>query len=140
MNPLVLSGIFDIGKSLIERFFPDPEKKAAAQLELLKMQQSGELAQMAAMTDLAKAQIAVNEKEAQSQSLYIAGWRPAVGWVCASALAYQFIFRPLGVFLMQSLGHPIPTPPGLDDTLWQLLFGMLGLGGLRTVEKLKGKA
>lgn len=140
MNPLLLSGIFDIGKALIERFLPDPEKKAAAQLELLKMQQSGELAALAATTDLAKAQLAVNEKEAQNASLFVSGWRPAIGWVCALALFYQFILRPLGVFVAQYVGHPIPNPPGLDDTLWQLLFGMLGLGSLRTFEKVKGRA
>lgn len=140
MNPLILTGVFEIGKQLIERFFPDPEKKAAAQFELLKMQQTGELAALTATTDLAKAQLAVNEKEAQNASMFVSGWRPAIGWVCALALAYQFILRPLGVFLAQSLGHPIPTPPGLDDTLWQLLFGMLGLGSLRTFEKIKGRA
>lgn len=140
MNPLILTSIFEIGKSLIERFFPDPAQKAAAQMELLKMQQTGELASLAATTDLAKAQLAVNEKEAQSSSLFVSGWRPAIGWVCALALAYQFILRPLGVFVAASAGHPIPTPPGLDDTLWQLLFGMLGLGSLRTFEKVKGKA
>jgi hypothetical protein len=104
------------------------------------MPQTGELAALAATTDRAKAQLAVNEKEAQSSSLFVAGWRPAIGWVCALALAYQFILRPLGIFTAQSLGHPIATPPGLDDTLWQLLFGMLGLGSLRTFEKVKGRA
>ena len=140
MNPLLLTGLFSAAEKLIDRFFPDPEKKAAAQLELIKMQQTGELAALAATTDLAKAQLAVNEREAQSASLFVSGWRPAIGWICASALAYQFILRPMVLFAAAYAGHPIPNPPALDDTLWQLLFGMLGLGGLRTYEKVKGKA
>ena len=62
MNPLVISGLFSAAQSLIDRLFPDPEKKAAAQLELLKMQQSGDLAQLAAETDLAKLQIQTDRK------------------------------------------------------------------------------
>lgn len=140
MNPLLLSGIFQVAQGLLDRLFPDPEKKAAAQLELIKLQQSGELAQLAASTDLAKAQLAVNQAEAASPSLFVSGWRPAIGWVCGLALTYQFVLRPLGAFVAAYFGHPLPNLPGLDDTLWQLLFGMLGLGGLRTVEKIKGVA
>ena len=65
MNPLLLSGLFSMGQSLIERFFPDPEKQSAARLELLKMQQSGELAALASETDLAKAQLLVNQGSQQ---------------------------------------------------------------------------
>ncbi len=138
MNPLIVSGLFSAAQSLIERFFPDPEKKAAAQLELLKMQQSGELATLAASTDLAKAQIAVNQEEAKSGNLFIAGWRPAVGWVCVVALAYQYIVAPLAPWLLNAFGLHVPALPGLDETLWQLLSGMLGFGALRTFEKVKG--
>jgi hypothetical protein len=138
MNPLLLSGLFDVGKSLIARFFPDPAQAAAAQMELVKMQQSGELAQLAAATDLAKAQIAVNQAEASSGNLFIAGWRPAVGWVCVIALFYQYLVAPLAPWLLNAFGVIVPNLPGLDDTLWQLLAGMLGLGAFRTVEKVKG--
>lgn len=140
MNPLLLSGIFQVAQGLLDRIFPDPEKKAAAQLELVKLQQSGELAKLAAESDLSKAQLAVNQVEAQNQSLFISGWRPAIGWICGLSLLYQFVLRPLGAFTAAALGHALPDLPGLDDTLWQLLFGMLGLGGLRTVEKIKGVA
>ena len=71
MNPLVISGLFSAAQSLIERFFPDPAKKAAAQLELLKMQQSGDLAQLAAETDLAKLQVQVNLEEAKSANWFV---------------------------------------------------------------------
>lgn len=140
MNPLLLSGIFQVAQGLLDRIFPDPEKKAAAQLELVKLQQSGELAVIAAASDLAKAQLAVNQEEAKNPSLFISGWRPAVGWICCLSLAYQFVLKPLGTFVAAWAGHHIPELPGLDGTLWELLFGMLGLGGLRTVEKIKGVA
>jgi hypothetical protein len=77
MNPLVISGLFSAAESLIERFFPDPEKKAAAQLELLKMQQNGDLAKLASDTDLAKLQIQ-NIESAKSTNWMVAGARPAV--------------------------------------------------------------
>jgi hypothetical protein len=130
---IAIPAILDIGSKLIDRLFPDHEKKAAAQVELLKLQQSGELAQI-------MGQLEINKAEAASSSMFVAGWRPAIGWICASALAYQFVVRPLALFVAAWLGHPLPDPPALDETLWQLLFGMLGLGGLRTYEKIKGKA
>ena len=144
MNPLLLSGLFKIGESLIERFFPDPEKKAAAQLELLKMQQTGELAALAAETDLAKLQIATNVEEAKHASIFIAGWRPAVGWVCAAAFAYSYLLLPFLQFLLYAFGteklvEQMANLPTLDLAgMLPVLFGMLGLGSLRTAEKIKG--
>ena len=99
MNPLLISGLFSAAQSLIERFFPDPEKKAAAQLELLKMQQTGELAQLASETDLAKLQIQVNVEEAKSTNWFVAGWRPGIGWVCGAGLAYASLIEPFARFI-----------------------------------------
>ena len=82
-----ISAAFQLGGKLLDRFFPDPAKRAEAQLELLKLQQSGELAKLASETDLAKGQIAVNAEEAKHGSLWVAGWRPCVGWVGAAGLA-----------------------------------------------------
>ena len=140
MNPLVISGLFSVGQSLIERFFPDPEKKAAAQLELLKMQQNGELQALANETELAKAQLLVNQAEAGSGSIFVGGWRPAIGWICASGLFYEFLLSNLLPWALQvTTGRVIPPMPELPmETLTTLVFGMLGLGGLRTIEKIKG--
>ena len=140
MNPLLLSGLFSVGQSLIERFFPDPEKKAAAQLELLKMQQNGELQALANETELAKAQLLVNQAEAGSGSIFVGGWRPAIGWICASGLFYEFLLSNLLPWTLQvTTGRVIPPMPELPmETLTTLVFGMLGLGGLRTIEKIKG--
>lgn len=140
MNPLLIGPILELGKGLINRFFPDPSQAAAAQLELLKMAQTGELAQLAAEAEIAKAQIAVNQVEAASSSLWVAGWRPFVGWVCGAAFAYKFVLAPAAAFALTAAGHPI-TLPVLDFTeMSTVLLGMLGIGALRTVEKVKGVA
>ena len=140
MNPLFLGPLLELGKGLIGRFFPDPAQAAAAQLELLKMAQTGELAQMAADAEIAKAQIAVNQVEAANSSIWVSGWRPAVGWVCASAFAYKFVLAPAVAFGLTAFGHPVELPV-LDFTeMSTVLLGMLGIGGLRTLEKIKGVA
>ena len=134
-----LTAIMDIGAKLIDRVIPDPAQRYAAKLEMLKVQQSGELAQLAADTALAKAQAAINQTEAANPSLLVSGWRPFVGWVCGLGLAYAFLIKPMASPLVQKWsGVPMEA---LDvGTLLTLLFGMLGLGGMRTVEKLSGVA
>ena len=138
MNPLLLSGLFDLGKGLIDRLFPDPAAKAAAQLELLKMQQAGELAQLAAETDLAKLQVQVNLEEAKSANWFVAGWRPFIGWTCGCGLAYVSIIEPLARFAAQVWFHYTGSFPVIDTTItMQVLLGMLGLAAARTVEKVR---
>ena len=139
MNPLLLSGLFEIGKGLIDRFFPDPAAAQAAKIELFKMQQSGELAQLAATTDLAKAQIAVNLEEAKSTNMFIAGGRPFILWVCGMSFGYVAIVEPLARFVAQVVFNYTGAFPVIDTTLTlQVLGGLLGLSGLRTTEKIKG--
>jgi hypothetical protein len=128
-----ISAALDLGNTLITRIFPDPAQAANAKLELIKLQQSGELASMTAQTD-------INKTEASNPSLFVSGWRPAIGWVCALALAYQYLIRPLSGTIAGIAGAVIPPLPGLDDNLWQLMMGMLGMGGLRTYEKTQGVA
>lgn len=126
MNPLLLGPIFDIGKTLIERFFPDPEKKREAEMELVRMAAAGELQQVVA-------QLEINAREAQHPSIFVAGWRPAVGWVCVAAMAFQYLARPLLI----AYNVAPADMPGLDDNLWAILTGILGIGGLRSIEKLQ---
>ena len=133
-----MSAIFKIGEGLISRFFPDPKDAAAASLELAKMQQTGELAQLAATTDLAKAQIAVNLAEASHASVFVSGWRPAVGWCCALSVAYVSFVEPLARFVVTLTGWH-GTFPAIDTTLTlQILGTLLGMAGLRTFDKVKG--
>ena len=128
-----ITAAMDIGGKLIDRLWPDPAQAATAKLELIKLQQSGDLAQMTG-------QLEINKIEAASSSTFVSGWRPAIGWVCALALLYQYLVRPLAVAIFAAVGHPLPVMPGLDENLWQLMMAMLGMGGLRTFEKVQGVA
>lgn len=86
--------------------------------------------------ELIKVQNEVNKIEAQHRSIFVAGWRPFIGWVCGVALLYNFILRDIIAWL-----SPEQIPPALQmDHLITILLGMLGLGGLRTYEKLKDKS
>ena len=128
-----VTAVLDIGGKLIDRMWPDPAQAATAKLELIKLQQSGDLAQMTG-------QLEINKVEAANANIFVSGWRPAIGWVCALALLYQYLVRPLAVAVFAAVGHPLPTMPGLDENLWQLMMAMLGMGGLRTFEKVQGVA
>lgn len=117
------------GLKVLDKFVPDPEAKAKAEAELRSNLQAWD-----------KAQTDVNAIEAASSNVFVSGWRPLIGWICGLALAYQFVVAPIIMWIFTSLGYLITPPPRLDDTLWQLVFAMLGMGGLRTLEKLKGVA
>jgi len=117
------------GLKVIDKFVPDPAAKAKAEAEL-----------RADLLASDRAQMEVNKAEAQTGSLFIGGWRPAIGWVLAAAVAYTYLLVPIGMWVSFVVGKPIAKPPVLDANLWELMFAMLGLGGLRTFEKIKGVA
>ena len=135
-----IGSILDIGSKIIERVWPDPAQRDAAKLELFKAQQAGVFKEMDAQLDIAKAQIGVNAVEAASPSLFVSGWRPAVGWCCGCALFWNFIMRPAIGAGMTIAGHPLELPAADMNDLMPILLGMLGLGAMRTVEKIKGVA
>lgn len=129
-----VSALLEIGGKIFDRVFPDPAQAASAKLELFKLQQSGELAQMAG-------QLEINKAEAASSSVFVAGWRPFIGWICGSALGYTFIVYPLLLWATAAWWPGIQPPTlGTGDMLFELLLGMLGMGGLRTFEKVRGVA
>lgn len=136
-----LTAVLDIGGKLIDRLWPDPAQRDAAKVKLFELNQSGELAKLAAETDLAKGQLAINQAEAQNPRLFVSGWRPWVGWVCGAAFAYAAILEPVARFVA-AVGFGYKGEfPAIDTALtMQVLFGILGLGGLRTWEKQKGVA
>lgn len=136
-----LTLLLPFAQELIKKFLPDPQAQADAQLRLAAMVQSGELAELAARTELARGQLEVAKIEAGSTRLFVAGWRPFIGWICGVALAFDTVLKPLVVMVMAYAGHPAPVMPNLStEQLYGLLFGLLGLGGLRSVEKIKGAA
>jgi len=128
-----VSALLDIGGKVLDRVFPDPTQQAAARLELLKLQQSGELTQIAG-------QMEINKAEAANPSVFVSGWRPAIGWICGAGFAVQFVIGPLAEWGSALYGHPVKFPQMDTGTMMPLLLGMLGLGGLRTAEKLADKA
>lgn len=125
---------------ILDKIIPDPAAAADAKLKALELAQRGELAALDADLRLMLAQADINKAEA-STDLFRGGWRPACGWVCAAGLAYTFLLRPVLPWLASLAGADVQAMPEIDtDTLMVLLTGMLGLGGLRTVERIRGKA
>jgi hypothetical protein len=128
-----------IGK-ILDRVLPDKAASEAAKLKVMELTQSGELAQLDADVKLATGQMDINKIEAANPSLFVSGWRPAIGWICGSALGVQFLVAPLATWVAGLFGHPVVFPSLDMGTLMTLLAGMLGLGTLRTVEKTQGVA
>lgn len=135
--PVWLALIDPLSK-LLDKLIPDPQAKANALLELKKEENAAYLQelQLAAQGDANQADI--NKAEASNTSLFVSGWRPCIGWVCGVAFAYHYVLQPLAAFLMAAAGHPVILPEFNMDELSTVLMGMLGLGGLRTLEKVKG--
>ncbi|WP_208507954.1 3TM-type holin [Variovorax paradoxus] len=125
---------------LLDKILPDKTAADAAKVKLVELAQQGELAKLQADTALATAQTEINKVEAASTRLFVAGWRPFVGWICGLAVAFKFIGGPLLFMVAQALGHPVDLPKIETEELWPLLLGMLGLGGMRSYEKVKGAA
>ncbi len=124
---------------IIDKVIPDPQAKAQAQLELIKLNQAGEFKELDAQLELARNQSDINKIEAASPNLFVSGWRPAMGWACVAIFVANYIGAPLLAWLSPVL-H-VPPPPRLDiGEVLPVLLGMLGLGTLRTQEKLKNAA
>lgn len=132
MNPLIVAPVFDLAKGLIERWFPDPAKQAQAEREFMLLMQEQDFRKVLG-------QLEVNAKEAASPHLFVAGWRPFVGWCCGAGFVWATIGHPLAGWLAAARGWP--APPAVDaEVLVYVLGGLLGLGSLRTIEKAKGVA
>lgn len=126
-----LGSLFDFGSEVLKRVWPDASEAEKAKLTMF-------LAQLDAEAKAQQAQIAVNQAEAANPSAFVSGWRPAVGWICVLALAYQYVVYPLLLWLAMFWPNLTAPKPVLSDVLYELLFGMLGMAGMRTYEKLKG--
>ncbi len=122
-----ITPLLQVGKTLVERLVPDKAGREKALVELERMEQQGELS-------LLMGQLETNRQEAAHPSIFVAGWRPFVGWVCAMALANNFLLVPY-------LSAAFPAILPLDMSMMMpVLLGMLGLGGMRSFEKYKGVA
>lgn len=119
-----IGAVADLATVAINKIWPDKSES--------------ERAELAAAVTIVQGQLEINKTEAASSSLFTSGWRPAIGWVCGTALAYTYILYPI-ILWACAVWAPSVTPPklGNDGMLYELLLGMLGLGGLRTFEKIK---
>jgi len=132
MNPLILAPVLEIGKRLIDNLFPDPAQKAKAELDMMVLLQTQDLQKVLG-------QIEVNAAEAASPHLFVAGWRPFVGWCCGIGFLWAAVGQSVFAYVARIKGWP--DPPTIDtEVLMYVLGGMLGLGTLRSVEKVKGVA
>ena len=117
---------------LLDKFIEDKDQKAKLAHEIATMSEKH-------AQELAKGQLEINKAEASHKSIFVAGWRPFIGWTCGIALAWHFVLQPLIMFLSVLFGFTLPELPAFDmGSLLTILGGLLGLGSLRTYEKQKG--
>lgn len=132
MNPLLLAPILEMGQKAIERLFPDKEAQRKAEAEYLLLLQEQDFKKVIA-------QLEVNAREAQHPTIFVAGWRPFVGWVCGFGFAYATVVHNLLEWV--SLNHGWQKPPAIDtEILVYVLCALLGVSGMRSWEKKQGIA
>ena len=127
----LLPSLLPVVGDVLDRFFPNKEERAKAEREI-----EAKLTAHLASIDLA--QLEVNKQEAAHRSLFIAGWRPFIGWTCGLALFYTYLVQPMATFVLAQTGELIQLPQVDLSMMMPVLLGMLGLGGLRSFEKYKG--
>lgn len=132
----------DLREAITGKAILDPNKQAELLMRAQEMEQAAMMAMLAYDKSQMEGQLIINKVEAESGSLFKGGWRPATGWVCVSGLFYEFLLRPLLPWIVSVGGIivgktvTVPTMTSLDlEQLLVILFGMLGLGSQRMMEK-----
>ncbi len=133
-----LDDIIGAGLDIINKFIPDPAAKAQAAYQMAQLQQQTEFKQLDAQIATIQSQTDTNKVEAQNNSVFVAGWRPFIGWICGSCLGWNYCALPLLSTAFAVFGHPVTMPQADLSEMMPVLIGMLGLGGMRTFEKLNG--
>lgn len=121
-----VGAVADFATNIINKIWPDKSEQ--------------EKQQLAGVLSIISGQIATNQEEAKSPSIFVSGWRPFVGWVCGMACAWNWIGLKIALFIAAYLGHNLSIQPADISEMMPVLLGMLGLGGLRTAEKINGVA
>ena len=121
-----VGSVAELANTVIGKIWPDKSEQ--------------EKQQLAAAVMVVQGQLDINKAEAANPSVFVAGWRPAIGWVCGAACAWNWIGLPVAKLVMTVAGHPITMAPADLSEMLPILIGMLGLGGLRTAEKINGVA
>jgi hypothetical protein len=131
MLAALIPALLPIIGDVLGRFLPEDKEAAAKAKQEIEQQLTTHLAQI----DLA--QLDINKAEASHRSIFVAGWRPFIGWTCGLALAYTYVIQPIAVFALAQTGYLIDLPTLSMSEMMPVLMGILGLGGLRTFEKFK---
>lgn len=126
--------IIDVLGKVVDKVIPDPEAKMQLQLQLATLADN----EAAREHDEVSGQIEVDKIEAGSSSLFVAGWRPAIGWVCAAGFAYSYVLEPIMAFIANIAGYKGTFPVLDNQSLMTLGMGMLGMGYMRMKEKMSG--
>jgi len=123
---LGVGGISELIGTAINKIWPDKSE--------------AEKQQLAAAVMVVQGQIDINKNEAENPSVFVSGWRPFIGWVCGTACAWNWIGLPIAKVIIVILGYKLDLSPANLNEMMPVLLGMLGLGGLRTLEKINGVA
>lgn len=127
----MLQALIGPATEIIGKFIEDKDQKNKLAHEIATMAEKHAL-------EMAKGQMAINAEEAKHRNIFVAGWRPFIGWTCGVALFAHFILFPSADVITAYLGYDAVSYPAFDmDSLMTILLGMLGLGGLRSFEKYK---
>lgn len=129
-----ITAVIDLGSKVLDKVLPDKQANDAAKAQLLQSQVNGDIAEIVAQSQ-------IDEIEAASQSTFVAGWRPFVGWICGVAFGYAYIFQPLikTIAVLMHNKFDASVFPVVDTAgMMPVLLGMLGLGAARTIEKIQG--
>lgn len=121
-----LTAVADLANTAINKIWPDKTES--------------EKAQLAAAVLVVQGQLEINKVEAGNSSLFVSGWRPFIGWACGAACGWNWLGLPIAKFVSVALAHPIVMAPADLTEMLPVLMGLLGLGALRTVEKIQGVA
>lgn len=121
-----IGAVADLAGVVINKIWPDKSEQ--------------EKQQLAAAVSLVQGQISINQAEASNPSVFVSGWRPAIGWVCGAACAWNWVGLKVALFVAAYMGHSLAFQPADIGEMMPVLLGMLGLGGLRTAEKINGVA
>ena len=134
MLQALLPSLFPAVMDIVGRFLPEDKEARAKAERAVKAQLTAHLAKI----DIA--QLGINKQEAAHRSVFVAGWRPFIGWTCGVALAYTYVVQPILIFGLGQAGYLVSLPTMDIGEMMPVLMGILGLGGLRTFEKFKGMA
>lgn len=135
----IIGSLIEVGMKIIDKVIPDPQAKLQAQYQLLSLKQAGEFKEIDAQLQMAQGQMDTNKVEAANPSVFVSGWRPAMGWCLVAIFAANYIGVPLLAWLSPVLNIPPPVRMDMTEVL-PVLAGMLGLGAMRMGEKIKGVA